>query len=197
MDLADAEAALRRRINNRLMLSGVSIVDPATTYIDATVSIGQDTVIFPNTHLRGGARLARAFADALAAAGERVLPAAAEEATLLHDVGRALGVHEDHQMAGLEHLRRTPLAPYALACVSHFTKGADTPALVAAGVPKETAEDFRRLIDGSSLTWEERCAALADACMKGPTPVPPAQRFRDLRERYDAAPLIELQERPD
>jgi bifunctional UDP-N-acetylglucosamine pyrophosphorylase/glucosamine-1-phosphate N-acetyltransferase len=54
VDLADAEAALRRRINRGLMLAGVSIVDPATTYIDATVSIGQDTVIYPNTQLLGG-----------------------------------------------------------------------------------------------------------------------------------------------
>jgi bifunctional UDP-N-acetylglucosamine pyrophosphorylase / glucosamine-1-phosphate N-acetyltransferase len=54
VDLADAEAALRRRINRGFMLAGVSIVDPATTYIDAMVSIGPDTVIFPNTHLQGG-----------------------------------------------------------------------------------------------------------------------------------------------
>lgn len=146
-------------------------------------------------HLRGGARLARAFARRLAAAEHPVHPEAAAAGTLLHDVGRALGQHEDHQRVGLRHLRATPLAAYGFACVSHFTKGADTESLVGAGVARETAEDFRRLIDGSSLTWEERCAALADACMRGPTPVPPAQRFRDLRERYDAAPLIELQER--
>jgi bifunctional UDP-N-acetylglucosamine pyrophosphorylase/glucosamine-1-phosphate N-acetyltransferase len=36
------------------MLAGVAIIDPGTTYIDATVSIGQDTTIFPNTHLQGG-----------------------------------------------------------------------------------------------------------------------------------------------
>ena len=32
--------------------------------------------------------------------------------------------HEDHQIAGLEHLRTTPLAAYGFACISHFTKGA-------------------------------------------------------------------------
>ncbi len=51
--LAEAEAALRRRINRAHMLNGVTIVDPATTYIAADVSIGMDTVIWPNTHLRG------------------------------------------------------------------------------------------------------------------------------------------------
>jgi bis(5'-nucleosidyl)-tetraphosphatase len=146
-------------------------------------------------HLRGGARLARRFAEALRDAGAPVHVEAAAVATLLHDVGRALGDHADHQRAGVRHLRTTPLAPYAVACISHFTKGADAADLVAAGVPAPTVADFRRLIDGSSLTWEERCAALADACMMQATPVPPARRFEDLRRRYDAAALIDLQER--
>jgi bifunctional UDP-N-acetylglucosamine pyrophosphorylase/glucosamine-1-phosphate N-acetyltransferase len=51
--LAEAEAALRRRINTRWMDDGVTLIDPATTYIEASVSIGRDTVIWPNTHLRG------------------------------------------------------------------------------------------------------------------------------------------------
>jgi len=51
--LAEAESALRRRINEHWMLAGVSIVDPATTYIEPGVTIGQDTSIWPNTHLRG------------------------------------------------------------------------------------------------------------------------------------------------
>ncbi|MBN2470586.1 MAG: bifunctional UDP-N-acetylglucosamine diphosphorylase/glucosamine-1-phosphate N-acetyltransferase GlmU [Anaerolineae bacterium] len=51
--LAEAEAAMRRRINEQHMLNGVTITDPATTYIDADVTIGQDTVILPNTHLTG------------------------------------------------------------------------------------------------------------------------------------------------
>ena len=51
--LAEAEAAYRRRINREHMLNGVTIVDPATTYIEAGVQIGMDTVIQPNTHLRG------------------------------------------------------------------------------------------------------------------------------------------------
>jgi bifunctional UDP-N-acetylglucosamine pyrophosphorylase/glucosamine-1-phosphate N-acetyltransferase len=51
--LSEAEAALRRRINTYWMLEGVTILDPATTYIQEAVSIGQDTVILPNTHLEG------------------------------------------------------------------------------------------------------------------------------------------------
>ncbi len=51
--LAEAEAAMRRRINREHMLNGVTLVDPATTYIEPGVLIGPDTVIQPNTHLRG------------------------------------------------------------------------------------------------------------------------------------------------
>ena len=51
--LAEAEAAMRQRINQVHMLAGVTIVDPATTYIESTVKIGCDTVIWPNTYLRG------------------------------------------------------------------------------------------------------------------------------------------------
>jgi bifunctional UDP-N-acetylglucosamine pyrophosphorylase/glucosamine-1-phosphate N-acetyltransferase len=55
--LSWAEAAMRRRINERLMLAGVTIQDPASTYIDATVEIGPDTVILANTHIVGQTRI--------------------------------------------------------------------------------------------------------------------------------------------
>jgi bifunctional UDP-N-acetylglucosamine pyrophosphorylase/glucosamine-1-phosphate N-acetyltransferase len=51
--LAEAEAAMRRRINRMHMLNGVSMTDPASTYIEAGVTIGQDTVIMPNTFIHG------------------------------------------------------------------------------------------------------------------------------------------------
>jgi bifunctional UDP-N-acetylglucosamine pyrophosphorylase/glucosamine-1-phosphate N-acetyltransferase len=51
--LAEAESVLRERINRDWMLSGVTIIDPATTYIEAEVSIGQDTILYPNTILQG------------------------------------------------------------------------------------------------------------------------------------------------
>jgi bifunctional UDP-N-acetylglucosamine pyrophosphorylase/glucosamine-1-phosphate N-acetyltransferase len=55
--LAHAEAALRVRINHAWMLAGVTIVDPASTYIDAAVQIGLDTTILPNTILQGETRI--------------------------------------------------------------------------------------------------------------------------------------------
>lgn len=51
--LAQAEAALRARINAHWMAEGVTLIDPATTYIEPTVTIGRDTIIWPNTHLQG------------------------------------------------------------------------------------------------------------------------------------------------
>jgi bifunctional UDP-N-acetylglucosamine pyrophosphorylase/glucosamine-1-phosphate N-acetyltransferase len=51
--LAHVEAILRQKINRKLMESGVTMIDPATTYIDFEVTIGQDTVIYPNTYLVG------------------------------------------------------------------------------------------------------------------------------------------------
>jgi len=51
--LAEAEAAMRMRINQCHMLAGVTIIDPTTTYIEPDVVIGRETVIWPNTYLRG------------------------------------------------------------------------------------------------------------------------------------------------
>ena len=51
--LARATDILRRRLLEGHMLSGVTIVDPESTFVDAAVSIGQDTVIEPFTVLRG------------------------------------------------------------------------------------------------------------------------------------------------
>lgn len=51
--LARATGVLRRRLLDACMVSGVTIVDPDTTFIDAAVTIGQDTVIEPFTVLKG------------------------------------------------------------------------------------------------------------------------------------------------
>ena len=51
--LSEAEAALRTRINREHLLNGVSMMDPASTYIDVDVKIGKDTTILPNTYLHG------------------------------------------------------------------------------------------------------------------------------------------------
>ncbi len=51
--LAEAESILRRRINERWMLAGVTMMQPSTVFIDDQVQLGEDTVLWPNTYLRG------------------------------------------------------------------------------------------------------------------------------------------------
>jgi len=55
--LAQASALLRDRIVTRFMRDGVTIVDPATTWIDVDVTIGPDAVVLPNTMLLGVTRV--------------------------------------------------------------------------------------------------------------------------------------------
>jgi bifunctional UDP-N-acetylglucosamine pyrophosphorylase / glucosamine-1-phosphate N-acetyltransferase len=57
LELAAAGAVLRRRLLERLMLAGVTVVDPATTFVDADVEVGQDTVLAPLTFLEAGTRV--------------------------------------------------------------------------------------------------------------------------------------------
>ena len=51
--LAELAAVMRRRILDRLMLEGVTVLDPASTYVDDTVEIGADTVLHPGAILEG------------------------------------------------------------------------------------------------------------------------------------------------
>ena len=51
--LAEAERVMRQRILDALMASGVTVIDPATTFIDADVQIGRDSVILPFSFISG------------------------------------------------------------------------------------------------------------------------------------------------
>ena len=55
--LAEAENIMRQRILNKLMDDGVTIMDPASTFIEKGVEIGQDTVIYPYTWLEGTTKI--------------------------------------------------------------------------------------------------------------------------------------------
>jgi bifunctional UDP-N-acetylglucosamine pyrophosphorylase/glucosamine-1-phosphate N-acetyltransferase len=56
-ELARMNAILRDKRNQAIMASGVTLIDPATTWIGADVVIGQDTVIHPSTYLEGATRI--------------------------------------------------------------------------------------------------------------------------------------------
>lgn len=51
--LAASEKILRRRKNEALMADGVTLMDPETTYVDADVIVGRDTILYPGTWLEG------------------------------------------------------------------------------------------------------------------------------------------------
>ncbi|MBQ7453545.1 MAG: bifunctional UDP-N-acetylglucosamine diphosphorylase/glucosamine-1-phosphate N-acetyltransferase GlmU [Selenomonadaceae bacterium] len=57
IQLAAADKALRMRKERELMEMGVTIIDPATTFVDCDVEIGQDTIIYPNTYLEGNTKV--------------------------------------------------------------------------------------------------------------------------------------------
>ena len=70
--LAAVERVVRDRINAAHMANGVTLVDPATTYIDADVTIGRDSVIRPMTLPRGLDERRRGMRDRPVDAGRRL-----------------------------------------------------------------------------------------------------------------------------
>ena len=52
-ELVAVEQAFRQRANRRALANGVTLIDPSSTFIDPEVTIGQDTVIWPNSYLQG------------------------------------------------------------------------------------------------------------------------------------------------
>jgi len=92
--LSEAEAAMRHRINRGHMLNGVSMTDPASTYIEAGIQIGKDTNIMPNTYLHGDTVIGEKnvigpntiIRDTTIGNGCRVLSSVLESAVLEDDV---------------------------------------------------------------------------------------------------------------
>jgi bifunctional UDP-N-acetylglucosamine pyrophosphorylase/glucosamine-1-phosphate N-acetyltransferase len=95
VQLAAAEAELRRRTNERWLRDGVTMLDPRRTYIDATVRLAPDVTIFPGTLLQGhtvvgrGAELGPDTRLVDCAVGER----AVVEHTVAHDAEIGADAH--------------------------------------------------------------------------------------------------------
>jgi bifunctional UDP-N-acetylglucosamine pyrophosphorylase/glucosamine-1-phosphate N-acetyltransferase len=95
--LAAAGAILNRRKLHELMLAGVSIVDPATTYVDVDVQIGMDSILLPGTIIRGQTSIGEGceigpnsvIEDSLLGAGCRVTFSVVEQARM--DDGANIG----------------------------------------------------------------------------------------------------------
>ncbi len=67
--LAKARKVMQERINHRLMVNGVTLVDPQTTYVDVKVEVGPDTVIEGNVSLLGTTKIG---SDCLITSGSRI-----------------------------------------------------------------------------------------------------------------------------
>ncbi|GHJ39634.1 bifunctional protein GlmU [Streptomyces sp. TS71-3] len=88
VQLAEARRLLNDRLLERAMLAGVTVVDPASTWVDVTVTFGQDVVVHPGTQLLGTTHLAEGcevgpqsrLTDTLVGAGARVHTAVADSA---------------------------------------------------------------------------------------------------------------------
>jgi bifunctional UDP-N-acetylglucosamine pyrophosphorylase/glucosamine-1-phosphate N-acetyltransferase len=94
VQLAQVESVIRQRVRERLMRAGVTMTDPDSTYIDALVQVGEDTVIYPNTHLQGNTRIGTdcqvgpntIIRDSAVGDRCRVLAAVIEEAVIENEV---------------------------------------------------------------------------------------------------------------
>src|ERR687893_904161 len=90
--LARAEEILRRRILDAHMREGVTVRDPVSTHIEASVEIGRDTVILPGTLLRGNTRIG---SDCVIGPSADLLDTAVGDGALVeHSVGRGAEVGE-------------------------------------------------------------------------------------------------------
>ena len=57
VELSKAEEIMRRRINESHMVNGVTIIDVNSTYIEADVEIGNDTIVYPGAMLNGNTKI--------------------------------------------------------------------------------------------------------------------------------------------
>ncbi|BDG62009.1 bifunctional UDP-N-acetylglucosamine diphosphorylase/glucosamine-1-phosphate N-acetyltransferase GlmU [Caldinitratiruptor microaerophilus] len=101
--LAQAEAILRRRVLDRLMESGVTVVDPATTWVSAEAEVGPDTVLLPFTFLEGRTRVGR---DCVIGPGSRVVDSTiGDRSRVEFSVVESSRIAEDVRIGPYAHVR--------------------------------------------------------------------------------------------
>jgi bifunctional UDP-N-acetylglucosamine pyrophosphorylase / glucosamine-1-phosphate N-acetyltransferase len=101
--LALAEEILRRRILDAHMRAGVTVRDPASTHIEASVEIGRDTVILPGTFLRGETKIG---SDCVIGPSADLLDTAVGDGVLVeHSVGRGAAVGSGANVGPYAYLR--------------------------------------------------------------------------------------------
>jgi bifunctional UDP-N-acetylglucosamine pyrophosphorylase / glucosamine-1-phosphate N-acetyltransferase len=101
--LALAEEIVRRRILDAHMRAGVTVRDPASTHIEATVEIGRDTVILPGTFLRGETKIG---SDCVIGPSADLLDTLVGDGALVeHSVGRGAVVGSGANVGPYAYLR--------------------------------------------------------------------------------------------
>lgn len=103
LQLANADQVFQRRIKEQWMLAGVTLIDPNSITIDESVELQPDTIIEPQTHLRGHTQIA---------SGCRIGPGSfiensqiGEGATVMYSVVRDSIVKADSEIGPFAHLR--------------------------------------------------------------------------------------------
>lgn len=90
IELATVQGVLQKRIRERWMAEGVSMPDPGSVYIDYSATIGQDSIILPNSHVKGRTKIGRRceigpntiVADSLIGSDCKIVASVLSEATL-------------------------------------------------------------------------------------------------------------------
>lgn len=119
--LAVAEAELRRRTNGAWLSQGVTMVDPATTYVDATVTLAPDVTLFPGVVLQGRTSVGRS--SEIGPGCRLIDTTVGQGAALDHTVARLAEVGDD-----------TVVGPFAvLEPGAHISAGTRTGPFYAAG----------------------------------------------------------------
>jgi bifunctional UDP-N-acetylglucosamine pyrophosphorylase/glucosamine-1-phosphate N-acetyltransferase len=103
-ELAEVGRIMRQQKHEELMAAGVTLVDPATTYIDVDVEVGADSVIHPGVHLEGSTRVG---ASCEIHAGSRLVNATLADGVVIlnHCVITSTSIAEQCQVGPFAHLR--------------------------------------------------------------------------------------------
>ena len=109
--LADAEVSMRLRINDGFMRAGVTMVDPASAFIDATVELAPDVTIEPGVILRGTTRIGR---DSVIRAGSQLFDSVVgERCVIWASVLESATVEDDARSAPSRTSGRVPTSARA------------------------------------------------------------------------------------
>ncbi len=138
VQLAEAEAEMRRRINKRWMSEGVSMVDPERTYIDTLVELEPDVRLLPGTILEGRTVVG---AGAVIGPDTRLIGTiVGERAVVAQTVARDAEIGDDATVGPFAHLRpgtrlgaRTHVGSYVETKNADVAAGAKVPHLAYVG----------------------------------------------------------------